>query len=288
VENYKISYSTSVTSYRELIRKGKIKKKSIDEGFPFLLIGNNVYDNDIVKKQYEQSSSRLDDYMNNFSLQVNSLKNDNIENFLKDIGFEAKPSIKIDDNLKNIAKIFYDSSSTQYSNSILIGKNASEELLRFKNSYKELKRYSIIQISSQIINIEPLSTILLFQDTDKKNIGKDGYFHFRDINSLNFDARLIILDQVLNIFGKDSTITGEGITNMLNSVINSGADNVLISLWQGDNKINSQFIETLYKQIKEANLNYSNIVQQIKLGFVSKQDYKHPYYWANLVIYGAD
>lgn len=288
IEKYNISYTPSVSTYRKLLRKEKIQKGFQTKKAPLFIIGGEVFkENNLNNSGTEQ---KLNNYIKSYNLQLDSLDDKKIPEYLTSLKLPIKTKIKLNKEIKSLSEVFYPDDSAEYSYSVINGNTSTEKTFRQNNNSKNFRNYLMLHIATQVLNIEPFSSYIIFSDENKSDINEDRYFKLSDIFSLKMDSDLVILDQVSNIFGYK--ITGESIINTINAFIYSGARNVLISLWQKDLNVNIDFLKLFYKNVKkvyEKNkyVPYSELLHKVKLSFLNKEKYNHPYYWANIILHGS-
>ncbi len=298
VEDFDITYSPSVTTYRKLLRKDKIKGGRVIRRYPLFITGGKtitqsgttpIYDND--------TSERIDEYLRSFELQTNYIGNDSkIKTYLKDLNLYNEKMKDNSGQIFNIAKTFYTEGTTEYADSVYTDDYGTETALREKNSLKRLRNYLIVHFSTQMMNIEPFESLLIFPKTGPdytltdNEFHMDGYLRAKDFFSLNLDADLVVLDHVEHIFG--DILTGESLVNMVNILIHTGTSNVMTGLWRTDEDANEQMLKSVYGNVNNVyldtnDIDYSGFLRDAKLEMIRGSKHSHPYYWGNLVIYGV-
>lgn len=289
IENYNIHYSTSMTTYRDLAVKTKKQKNRALIKNPLYIIGGNVYDE--TEKMSENSNAIMNEYMNNYTSQLSiTLGTSGIDNLLERLNLSDIPKKDISDNIGQLAEIFYSEGTSEYISAVHNGEYGTEADLLEADTYKRLRNYLILHISTQVLNIEPFTTVMMFPDRKYNRSYEDGYFRFNDIYSLKLDNDLVIMDNMLTIFGDE--LTGESISNTINAFIRSGSNGVLAGLWQTDTASNTVFIKEFYKKVDELRsqrelISYSNLIRDIKLNYLNSEKHHHPYYWSHLVLYSS-
>ncbi|MBW4511787.1 MAG: CHAT domain-containing protein [Scytonematopsis contorta HA4267-MV1] len=79
--------------------------------------------------------------------------------------------------------------------------------------------------------------------------GKDirGYLRLGDLFNLDYPADLIVLSACETGLGKD--IKGEGLVGLTRGLMYAGAERLVVSLWQVDDKGTSAFMQEFYKEM---------------------------------------
>ena len=108
-----------------------------------------------------------------------------------------------------------------------------------------------------------------------------------DLYSIDIQSQLVALPACNT--GMGSILQGEGISNLTRGFFYGGADAVISSLWEVDDKSTSKIINEFYKNLK-AGKNKSESLRQAKLSYLkSVPDFlKHPNLWSGLILTGSD
>jgi CHAT domain-containing protein len=298
LEDFTITYSPSVTAYRKLIRKDKIKASRMIRQYPLFISGGETYAQSGAKPIYTgDTEERIDEYMNSFELQLEYFGNDaKIEHMLKDLNLKTEETTDNSNRILNLAGTFYTEGTSEYVDSVYTNGYGTEISLREKNSLKRLRNYLIVHFSTQMLNIEPFDSLLMFPEGDsdysltQNEFHMDGYLRCKDFFSLNLDADLVVLDQVEHVFG--SILTGESMFNMVNTLIQTGTSHIMTGLWRTDRDVSDGIIQSVYDKVagiyQDTNdIGYSDFLREAKLGLIKSGKHTHPYYWGNLVVYGV-
>lgn len=287
VEKYNIKYTPSLTVYRQLVRKSKIRKNYALTKKPLFAIGGDIHNNYdyITTKQV----SNIHKYMNDYSKQLQSIDTNNISNYLNVLGFTMDSDESGDELINVLSEKFYDTNSAISSASILTGDRATEKYFRDLKRMKTLRDYMIIHISAQAYNIDPFSFIINMKSTGDNDY-QDGYFTMSDLYSLSMDTDLFVFNSIIHRYG--NIITGESIMNTVYSLINTGASNVILPLWQTQKDISDIFMKSFYNKINKLykaseSISYSNLITETKRNMIENKITQHPYYWSNYICYGS-
>ncbi|HWO31685.1 MAG TPA: CHAT domain-containing protein, partial [Candidatus Acidoferrum sp.] len=112
----------------------------------------------------------------------------------------------------------------------------------------------------------------------------DGLLQVREITRLRFNAELVTLSACDSGVGK---LHGEeGITNVAQAFLASGAKSVVASLWNADDTYTLALMETFYAHIAQGQ-DSSAALRQAKLDLLAQHGRQTPpYYWAAFVLMG--
>jgi CHAT domain-containing protein len=112
----------------------------------------------------------------------------------------------------------------------------------------------------------------------------DGLLQVREITRLHFNAELVTLSACDSGVGK---LHGEeGITNVAEAFLASGAKSVVASLWSADDTYTLALMEGFYAHIARGE-DSSTALRQAKLDLLSEHGRQVlPYYWAAFVLMG--
>jgi CHAT domain-containing protein len=116
------------------------------------------------------------------------------------------------------------------------------------------------------------------------NSHDDGLLQVREIIRLRFDADLVTLSACNTGVGK---LQGEeGITNLVEAFLVSGAKAVVASLWSADDTYTLALMERFYTHIAEGQ-DKAGALRQAKLDVLAKYGRQvSPYYWGAFVLVG--
>jgi CHAT domain-containing protein len=116
------------------------------------------------------------------------------------------------------------------------------------------------------------------------NSHDDGLLQVREIIRLRFNADLVTLSACNTGVGK---LQGEeGVTNLVEAFLVSGAKAVVASLWSADDMYTSDLMERFYTHIAEGQ-DKAAALRQAKLDLLAKFGRQvPPYYWGAFVLTG--
>jgi CHAT domain-containing protein len=254
IEEYKISYSPSLSSLREIIQRKKdlgIKAKQ-----DLLAIGDPDYGTFEATSQGEKNNT---DLSSNYGL-----SSDFKLNRLQYSGLE----------IDKIASLF-----PRNKIKILEKDLASEETLKAQN----LRGYKIIHFATHglIDDKKPArSAIVLKLDQDPQ---EDGFLQMREIFNLKLNADLVTLSACQT--GGGQLIRGEGIEGLSRAFFYAGASSVLMSLWAVNDQATYQLMERFYSHLRSSE-SLTSALQKAQVEMIDSGTLSHPYYWAGFIISG--
>lgn len=164
---------------------------------------------------------------------------------------------------------------------ILIGKNATETL--FRENIKQ--NYGFIAISSHALlatggEIRPQHSIVLtppLQSSEKD----DGLLTSDEIRKLQLNTKLVILSGCNTAASENGNNLGD-LSGLASSFIYAGSENVLVTLWQIEDKSTSKLMKSFYSSLDLSNLSVKDSLKEAMLIQLQADDlsiYKHPVFW---------
>ncbi len=163
---------------------------------------------------------------------------------------------------------------------LLLGSNATETA--FKS--EPLTEFKIVHIAAHGFadtQFPERSALVLGVDPASHD---DGLLQVREIIRLRFNADLVTLSACNTGLGK---LQGEeGVTNLVEAFLVSGAKAVVASLWSADDTYTAALMERFYSHIAEGQ-DKATALRQAKLDLLAEYG-KHvpPYYWGAFVLVG--
>ena len=248
VQDYRISYVPSITSFREILlrKKGNDRKKDI-------LAFGNPYFGEYEGTENSYAASSLDDTRNDFHL--NPLKYSQME-------------------VDKIAALF-----KKNRRDVFTGDEATETSLK----RADLADYKIIHFATHALidNRNPArsSIVLSLRDTSLE----DGFLQMREVFDFKMDADLIALSACQTGLGQ--FIKGEGIEGINRAFFFAGASSVLMSLWTVNDQASYQFMQRFYTHLRSSD-SIVDALRRSKTEMINSEALSHPFYWAGFVVSG--
>lgn len=158
-----------------------------------------------------------------------------------------------------------------------IGADASiENFKRFGRS-SDILHLSLHGLADQN---EPAKSCLIFDDRNR-----DFVLSALDLYTIDIQSTLVIMSACHSADGKLQR--GEGIQGMSRSFLMSGTKNVISSLWDARETSAMNIVESFLRKTKSG-YKFASALRESKLEYINSATpaFKHPYFWANLVLIG--
>lgn len=191
---------------------------------------------------------------------------------------------------------------------LLEGVNASEKLLKdiksprilhisthgfFLSKEQSLNHFSNLKSSNNSSNFldNPLSRSgLLLSGAQNTILGKQKTFEngiltaleARELNLLN--TELVVLSACETGLGEH--VSGQGVYGLQRSMIEAGADNVIMSLWKVDDNATQILMNSFYKFWISDKMNVRDALKKAQINLMNTEKYFSPYYWGAFVLIG--
>ncbi len=250
IEDYKIAYTPSISSLREIIRHKRIseikpKKDLLAFGDPFF--GS---DEEVASARASSQSISPVGAFNVSRLEFSGMEVERIASLFK--------KTKID---------------------VFKRKEASEEKLKDLN----LGDYKILHLATHCLidNKKPDRSSIVFSIGNAQ--AEDEILQMREVFNLKMNSDLITLSACQTGLGE--FIRGEGIEGLSRAFFYAGASSALISLWAVHDQATSQFMERYYFHLRSSK-SIMDALQKTKLEMINSDILSHPYYWAGFIITG--
>ena len=138
---------------------------------------------------------------------------------------------------------------------------------------------NVIHISSHSFLLKDQPLIIFSPQQDEKN---DGFLELGEIVQLNLSSDLVVLSSCRSGLGKIDA--SEGILGMQKAFFDAGANSIVVSLWDVNDKYTSYFMKYFYKHLAEGK-SKSEALRGAKLDFINNYS-SNPYYWSAFVLSG--
>jgi CHAT domain-containing protein len=160
----------------------------------------------------------------------------------------------------------------------VLGSDASEARLKSAG----LDGFAVIHIAAHgVLDDESWwrSALLLKPGPDG---AEDGYLTALEVPGLGISARLVVLSGCET--GSGRLFGGAGIRGLSRAFLRAGAESVLVSLWNVDDKATAAFMERFYAGLGRGDPP-GRALAAAKRGMM-RSGYRNPYYWAPFVLIG--
>ena len=145
-----------------------------------------------------------------------------------------------------------------------------------ENFLKKINNYNIIHLATHANANDSITPWIAF---------KNEKLSLNELYINKTQAELVVLSACNTALGNIKE--GEGVFSLARGFFYSGANSVMSSLWQINDKSTSLIMKDFYKHLKNGN-NKSTALHKAKLSYLDSQSLSEssPYYWASLVLIG--
>ncbi len=125
---------------------------------------------------------------------------------------------------------------------------------------------------------QELAGLILYPDSQN-----DGIVLAEDIYRLNLNAELIVLSACQTGLGEWTR--GEGLIGPAQAFLQAGARNLLVTLWQTENRSARELMIRFYQEMLNGR-DKDKALQVAQLAMLETSDFQHPRYWAPYILIG--
>ncbi len=111
-----------------------------------------------------------------------------------------------------------------------------------------------------------------------------GYLRLGDIFNLNFPADLVVLSACETGLGKD--VQGEGLVGLTRGLMYAGAQRVVVSLWNVDDRATAELMQEFYKLLLQQDKSPTTALRAAQLKLWQNPNLNKPLYWAAFTLQG--
>ncbi len=112
----------------------------------------------------------------------------------------------------------------------------------------------------------------------------DGFLDLADIYDLDLRADLVVLSACQSALGRE--VRGEGIMGMTRGFFYAGAERVLVSLWNVNDRASAELMRRFYRGMLEERLPPPAALRAAQDSIRREERYRSPYFWAGFVLQG--
>lgn len=248
VQDYRISYVPSITSFREILQRKTEENRKKD----ILSFGNPYFG------EYEGTENSF------AALSSEDTRSD----------FRLIPLRYSQMEVEKIATLFKKNKRDVYT-----GEEATETSLK----QAALTDYKIIHFATHglIDNDNPARSSIVLSLRDHSS--EDGFLQMREIFDLKMNADLVTLSACQTGLGQ--FIKGEGIEGINRAFFFAGASSVLMSLWAVNDQASYQFMQRFYKHLRSSD-SIVDALRRSKIEMINSDALSHPFYWAGFIVSG--
>jgi CHAT domain-containing protein/tetratricopeptide (TPR) repeat protein len=274
IEGYKL---TSFRLYKLLQLPQKSSKNLIV--IPDGLLSFVSFESLLTNKTSQKKYSKLPYLLHDFTISYNTAISFYLDS--KKPSFDKNTVLGIFPIFQNSQKeLYFSKKELQNTQSVFAGKYLKNAEASFDHFKLNCHQYSILHLSTHAFSgdIQIPATISFY---DKEVM-------YNELSALKINPNLVVLSACETGLGK--LYKGEGAMSIARGFQNTGASNMLFSLWSINDFTTSKIIENFYSNLNKR-LTYSEANTSSKIQFLNDVDIpnakKSPYYWSAFVYYGA-
>lgn len=172
--------------------------------------------------------------------------------------------------------------STYSDNMLALGFDATKEQVLDD----ALSNYRFVHLATHsIVDTEfPDMSSLVFSRVDRHGREIDGLLRVYDIYRLSLRADMVVLSACKTARGKE--LRGEGLVGWTHGFMYSGANRVLVSLWDVDDEATAELMRLVYGNIFQRGLSPASALRRAQSTLRQKPRWREPYFWAGFVLQG--
>ena len=116
-------------------------------------------------------------------------------------------------------------------------------------------------------------------------VGENGVLTSLEAKDLDLtNTELVVLSACET--GVGDFVSGEGVYGLQRSILEAGAENVIMSLWKVDDKATQLLMTNFYTNWLEKGLTKREALKQAQITIKNTDGYSSPYYWGAFVLIG--
>jgi CHAT domain-containing protein/tetratricopeptide (TPR) repeat protein len=132
---------------------------------------------------------------------------------------------------------------------------------------------------------EPGGSRLVLAQTDSRGRPRtNGFLHLADIYELDLRADLVVLSACKSALGRE--LRGEGMMGMTRGFFYAGAERVLVSLWNVNDRASAELMHRFYRGMLAEGLSPAAALRAAQDGIRRQARWRAPYYWAGFTLQG--
>ncbi len=177
------------------------------------------------------------------------------------------------DNLKTLPR---SEAEAKTISELLNGKVLLDATANKTNFFKEINKHKIIHLATHANANDSISPWIAF---------KNDKLYLNELYTTKNQAELVVLNACNSSLGEIKS--GEGVFSLARGFFYSGANSVVSSLWNVNDKSNAAITTSFYKYLKDGKTKSASL-RQAKLDYLNSHSLSEasPYYWSTLILIG--
>ncbi len=119
---------------------------------------------------------------------------------------------------------------------------------------------------------------------DDRGRPRDGLLRVRDLHGLRLSADLVVLSACRTALGQE--IRGEGLVGLVDGFFAAGANHLLVSLWDVDDRATAELMERFYRHLLLEGRRPADALRRAQVELRDETEWNSPAYWAAFVTVG--
>ncbi len=150
----------------------------------------------------------------------------------------------------------------------------------------ELAQYRYLHFATHgwIDSRHPELSGLVFSLVDSRGRLRDGILHSYQLAGLRLPVELVTLSACKTALG--SKVAGEALSGLTRGFMEAGAQRVLVSLWNVNDRATSILMASFYRGLLKEGKSPAEALRAAQVEMLSDPDRRSPFYWAGFVLQG--
>ena len=133
------------------------------------------------------------------------------------------------------------------------------------------------------LNRSELSALVL-ADTDRDGTPIDGFLRSYEVQTMTLKADLVVLSACESALGEQ--MRGEGLVGLPQSFLEAGAQGVLVSLWEMEDRATREWMSHFYRHLFAEGKGAAAALRYAQAAMQQTERWRDPYYWSGFVFLG--
>jgi CHAT domain-containing protein len=149
-----------------------------------------------------------------------------------------------------------------------------------------LARYRYVHFATHGIldTAYPELSGLVLSQVDRRGRPENGFLRAHEIADLRLAADLVVLSACRTALGRE--IRGEGLVGLTRAFLAAGAEGVMVSLWQVDDRATAELMRRFYRGILQEGLAPPAALRRAQISLWQERSWQAPSYWAGFALQG--